>query len=76
MTIETVCVLGNVFLLGLLFALAIIVQRSDDGEEGCFSIVVGIVLFFTAVALFGRAGNPMRRPPLAKCLHSAGTIPA
>lgn len=56
MTIETVCVLGGIFLLSLIFVLAIITQRSDDGEAGCFTLLVGIALLIAAVALFGRAG--------------------
>lgn len=56
MTLEMLCVIGGIFLLCLLVVLAVIVQRSEQDDAGCFVILVGIVILFAAMALFTKAG--------------------
>lgn len=56
MTLEMLCVIGGIFLLCLLVVLAVIVQRSDQDDAGCFVILVGIVILIAALSLFAKAG--------------------
>lgn len=56
MTLEMLCVIGGIFLLCLLVVLAVIVQRSEQDDAGCFVMLVGIVILFATLALFAKAG--------------------
>lgn len=56
MTLEMLCVIGGIFLLCLLVVLAVIVQRSEQDDAGCFVILVGLVILLAVLALFAKAG--------------------
>jgi hypothetical protein len=55
-TLEMLCVIGGIVLLCLLVVLAIIVQRSDQEDAGCFVILVGFVILIAVMSLFAKAG--------------------